>query len=236
MQEKRDIKEMIAGHTFSRFDIELAHLHELVLMIGAIVHQQLKDALTAFTLEDVELARLVISRDVDIDRLEVEADEAIIDLIARRSPLGSDLRVVITVSKSVSDLEKIGDEIVRIVSLIEHEIPAKSVRLSEPVKDEIAHIGHMALSSLRSAVKLFDVWDEQEAYRVIESHREMDSEFQSELRRVMTYITEQSINVGTAVGLVLMAKSFSRITHHAQNLAEYVLFEIKGVDVRSVQP
>ena len=230
------MNELIEGHTVKRYDGELSHLHYLVLEMGGLVIQQIRDALTAFKEGDVNLARKVANRDVEVDRLEVQADEETVRVIARRCPMGSDLRVVITVSKSVSDLERIGDEAVRIASLVTqmfggHYNGEASNHLAQLVRD-VDRIGGMALSSIQYAVELFDVWDEDKALKVITSHREMDGEFQSELRRVMTYIMEDSRNIGYAVSMVLLAKSLDRITHHARNLAEYAIFEIKGVDIR----
>jgi phosphate transport system protein len=235
MKDTRTTSTLSQGHTFKRYDGELQQLHERVLLMGGLAHRQLRDALDAIGTQDRALAERVILRDVDVDRLEVEGDEAILELIARRCPLGPDLRVVITVSKSISDLEKIGDEAVRIVSLM-GQIHEAEGELGDAVKYEIERIGSMALANFRKALDLFEVWDESKAQSVIEGHRGIDGEFQSELRRVMTYITEDSIRIGQAVSLVLIAKSLDRISHHAQNLAEYALFEMKGVDVRVVQP
>lgn len=224
------------GHTFKRFDGELSHLHYIVLEMGDLVHQQLSDALEAFKQQNLELAGKVMGYDHDVDRMEVSADAEIINILARYCPVGSDLRVVITVSKSVSDLEKIGDEAVRIASLLTQINHEGHGTLTADLISEIDRIGNMALSHFRAAVELFDQWDETKAHRVIEGHRQMDGEFQRELQRLMTYILEETINISLAVNLVLVAKSLDRITHHALNLAEYALFEVKGVDVRLAQP
>jgi phosphate transport system protein len=236
MKDPKTLRNLTQGHIFERFDGELTHLHDVVLSMGGLVLQQLSDALTAFQSQDLHLANQVRSRDLDIDRMEVAADEEILELIARRCPLGPDLRVVITVSKSVSDLEKIGDEAVRIVSLMDQIARDAEGSIPQPVKSEMERLGSMALKSFQNAVELFDAWDEAKAFRVIDSHREMDGEFQSELRRLIDYIMTDTINIGMAVGMVLVAKSLERITHHAQNLAEYALFEVKGVDIRVKQP
>jgi phosphate transport system protein len=97
---------------------------------------------------------------------------------------------------------------------------------------EIDRIGEMALSNYLSAVELFEAWDETKALRVIEGHRQMDGEFQSELQRLMSSIKANTIDIGLAVSLALVAKALERITHHAQNLAEYAMFEREGVDLR----
>lgn len=236
MKDPRTLQNLTQGHIFERFDGELMHLHDVVLAMGERVLQQLKDALSAFQSRDLPLADRVRHGDIDIDRMEAAADEDILELIARRCPLGPDLRVVITVSKSVSDLEKIGDEAVRIVSLMDQIARDAEGAIPTPVQSEMERLGSMALNRLQNAIELFAVWDETKALEVIDGHREMDGEFQSELRRLIQYIMTDTIDMGMAVGLVLVAKSLERITHHAQNLAEYALFEVKGVDLRIRQP
>ena len=226
----------VEGHTFKRFDGELSHLQGLVLEMGDLVHRQIEDALTAFKTQNLELAQTVMGRDIHIDHLEVEADAEIINIIARHCPVGSDLRVVIAVSKSVSDLEKIGDEAVRIASLLMQLNGSLGGTLNPDLIADIDRIGGMALANYSSALELFEEWDEAKALRVIEGHRQMDGEFQSELQRLMTCIMEESIDIGLAVNLVLVAKSLDRITHHALNLAEYAMFEIEGIDLRRTQP
>lgn len=236
MKPPRSLQNLTQGHIFERYDAELTHLHDVVGTMGGLVLQQLGEALAAFHSQDLTLASQVMSRDIEIDRMEVAADESILELIARRCPLGPDLRVVITVSKSVSDLEKIGDEAVRIVSLMDQIAHDSAGGVPAALQAEVEQLGVMAMQSLRDAVGLFAMWDEDKAIEVIAIHSKMEGEFQSELRRLISYIMTDTIDAGMAVGMVMVAKSLERITHHAQNLAEYALFEVKGVDIRAKQP
>lgn len=226
---------LIEGHTYQRYDGELNHLHYLVLEMGGLVVNQVRDALTGFKTRDVILAQKVVATDSEVDLLEVQADEEIAKLIARRSPVGTDLRMVIAVSKSVSDLERIGDEAVRMAGLVIHLFGSESSDPNSQLLRDVTRIGGLALTSLQNAVEVFDVWDEVKALQVIENHREMDQEFQSELRRLMTYIMEDPRNIGFAINVVLAIKSLERIGHHAQSLAEYVIFQVKGKDIRHTQ-
>ncbi|HUL12897.1 MAG TPA: phosphate signaling complex protein PhoU [Methylococcaceae bacterium] len=230
------INELIEGHTFKRYDGELSHLHYLVLEMGALVLSQVREALAAFKGRDLALAHKVVPRDGEVDRLEVAADEEIVKLIARRSPVGSDLRMVMAVSKSVSDLERIGDEAVRIAGLVIQIFGSETNDPNSQLARDVNGMGVMAITSLKSAVELFDVWSEEKARAVIERHREMEEEFQSGLRRLMTYILQDSRNIGVAISLVLVIKSLERIGHHAQNLAEYTIFQVKGEDIRNQNP
>lgn len=225
------------GHIFKRYDGELNHLHYLILEMGGLVVDQLRDALEAFKTRDPALARRVIERDAEVDRLEVGADDKIVELIIRRCPVSADLRLVIAVSKGVSDLERIGDEAVRIAGLVVQVFGQE--RGGEPnirMLRDVHRMGELALASLWQAVEVFEVWDEDKARQVIEKHQEMDDEFQADLRHLLTYVLEDTRNIGFAIGVVLVIKALERIGHHAQNLAEYAIFQARGEDVRHRQP
>ena len=226
----------IEGHTVKRYDGELSHLHFLVLEMGGLVIEQIRDALTAFKKRDVALAKKVVTHDSEIDRMEVQADHEIMKLLARRCPVGNDLRLVFAVTKSVSDLERIGDEAVRIAGLVIQIFGNESSDPNQQLLRDVSRIGGLALSSLHQAIEVFDVWNETKAFQVIDSHREMDEEFQSELRRLMTYILEDSRNIGFAINVVLIIKALERITHHSQNLAEYAIYQMKGLDLPETEP
>lgn len=226
----------VKEHTFKRYDGELSNLHLMVTEMGGVVFDQLVAALDAFFRQDARAARKVLDNDILVDRLEVEGDAEIIRVISRNSPMASDLRLIITVSKSISDLEKIGDEAVRIAGILLEINDQKQGGISHEWALELKEVGELALANLKSALELFDVWSEEQALMVIEGHRQMDSQFQRELHRAMTCIMENKMDLALAVSFVLVAKSLDRITHHALNLAEYALFETKGIDVRVIQP
>ncbi len=227
---------MTEGHIIKRYDGELSHLHYLVLEMGGLVAGQVRDAVEAFKTRDAVLAHKVVSLDSEVDRLEVRADDEIVELLARRCPVSSDLRMVIAVSKSVSDLERIGDEAVRIAGLVIELFGHEGSDPNGQMLRDVNRMGDLALNSLRQAVEVFDVWDEAKAQRVIANHREMDEQFQSDLRHLLTYVLEDTRNIGYAIGVVLVIKALERIGHHAQNLAEYVIFQVRGEDVRHRQP
>jgi phosphate transport system protein len=232
----RGVEAFNEGHIFKRYDGELNHLHYLVLEMGGLVLAQVRDALTAFKERDPELAHKVVATDSEVDRLEVSADDEIVKLIAKRCPVSSDLRMVIAISKSVSDLERIGDEAVRIAGLVIQLFGHEGGDPNSQMLRDVNRMGDMAVGSLQHAVEVFDVWDEQKALKVVESYREMDEEFQADLRRLLTYVLEDTRNIGYAISVVLVIKALERIGHHAQNLAEYVIFQVQGEDVRHRQP
>ncbi len=230
------MNELVRGHTFRRYDGELSSLHLLVSEMGVVVVDQLVAALDAFSTQNVNAARKVMDDDILVDRMEVSGDAEIIRVISRNCPMASDLRLVITVSKSISDLEKIGDEAVRIAAILLDIHSAGQGSMNTELAQELREVGQLALENLKSALALFESWNEEQALRVIDGHRQMDSQFQQELNRAMTCIMEDRVELGLAVSFVLVAKSLDRITHHALNLAEYAIFEFKGVDLRVMQP
>lgn len=229
------MQEMTKEHTFRRYDGDLKKLHCMVLDMGEVVIQQIKGALETLIAPSTELVEEIRNRELIVDRMEVEADAEISRLIARYSPVGSDLRVVISVSKSVTDLEGIGDEAVRIAFVTEELASQNLTDAAAALTSEIAQLGKLALSSVDDAVSLFEHYREDIALRVIENHKAMDSEFRSELSRLMSYIRDGNTDLGVALNMAVVAKSLERITHHAQNLAEYAIFEMEGVDVRESQ-
>lgn len=224
------------GHILKRYDGELNHLHYLTLEMGGLVLAQVRDALESFKARDAGLAQKVVMQDAEVDRLEVLADDEIVQVLAKRCPVSSDLRMVITVSKSVSDLERIGDEAVRIAGLVIQLFGEESADPNSQMLRDVKRMGDMALTSLRQAIEVFDVWDEVKAKQIIDNHREMDEEFQADLRRLLTYVLEDTRNIGYAISVVLVIKALERIGHHAQNMAEYVIFQVQGEDIRHQQP
>lgn len=224
------------SHIIKRYDGELDHLRKTVLEMGGLVIDQVGNALTAFKTRNHSLAHKVVNLDSEVDRMEVLADSDIANIIATRCPVSSDLRLVMAVSKTVSDLERIGDEAVRIAGLAIQFFGGEGSDPNCRMMRNVNRIGEMALSGLRSAIDIFDLWDEEKALRVIENQREMEEEFQADLRHLLTYVLEDHRNIGLAIGVVLIIKSLERIGHHTQNLAEYVVFQVHGEDIRSHQP
>ena len=232
MNDEDRMSSTILQHTVKKYDEELQQIRDHVLKMGRLAGQQLMDALKTLEVRDSVLREDVLCRESEMDRMEVEVDEAILELVARRCPMGSDLRSIVSFSKCASDLEKIGDEAARIVGFTQELSESSDNELNKNAISDILRIGKLSISIFHDAIDLFVEWNEIKAQQVMGSQKDMDGEFQKELQRLMTYITEGSLAVKQAVCMALVAKSFDRVTHHAQNLAEYVHFEIKGVDIR----
>jgi phosphate transport system protein len=220
------------GHTFQRYDGELSHLHYLVLEMGGLALAQVKDAREALCDRDLSLAQQVIAREKAVDAFELRADSAIVQLIALRTPVGGDLRLVFAVSKSITDLERIGDEAARIANIGVQLFGHDGADPSPVLLHDIASMGALAIGQLENAMRVVDQWDPALAEELLDTHEELDYEFQAAFRRLMTFIMEDARNIGFAVNIVLIIKAFERIGEHAQNLAEYVIYQNKGRDVR----
>jgi len=222
------------GHTVRRYDGELNHLHYLVLEMGSLVLSQVRDAVEALNRRDVSLAQTVIGRENAVDLGEVNADSEIVKLIARRCPVGGDLRLVFAVAKSVTDLERIGDEAVKIATLGLH-LFGSDTGGADPNRlllRDIASMASLALRHLECGLQIIDSWDAGKAMELIQAHQTLDEEFQAGLRRLLTFVMEDARNIGFAVNIVLIIKALERIGDHARNLAEYVVYQVRGQDIR----
>ena len=224
--------DLLEGHTVTRYDGELNHLHLLLLEMGGLVLDQCNQALTALRNEDLELAQYVIRRETDVDALEIKLDSDIWWEIGRRAPVARDLRAVMAFSKAATDLERVGDEAARIahtcLTIYGDEVPRPSLNLMR----DVFGMGRLAIELLHDSVGLLDSLDAKAAHALLERHSELDTEFQSSLRRVSTFILEDARNVGHAIGTVALVRSFERIGDHGSNLAEYVIYLVRGDDIR----
>lgn len=226
------MSEILEGHTVRRYDGELNSLHMLVLEMGGLVLDQCRLALEALKTGDLDAAQKVLARENQVDALELRLDDNVWWVVGRRGPVARDLRVVMAFSKAVTDLERIGDEAVRIahttVAVYDDEVRRPSRKLMRDVQT----MGKLAIGMLQDAVSIYDTYDLAVAEGLLRRHAELDMEFQSSLRRLSTFILEDARNVGHAINTVLLVKALERIGDHARNLAEYVIYLVQGDDVR----
>ncbi len=229
------MSEILEGHTVRRYDGELNSLHLLVLEMGGLVLDQCRLALDALKTGDLDATRRVLARETQVDALELKLDDNVWWVVGRRGPVARDLRVVMAFSKAVTDLERIGDEAVRIahttVAVYDDEVRRPSRKLMRDVQT----MGKLAIGMLQDAVSLYDTFDLNVAEGLLRRHAELDMEFQSSLRRLSTFILEDARNVGHAINTVLLVKALERIGDHARNLAEYVIYLVRGEDVRHLE-
>jgi phosphate transport system protein len=225
----------MSEHTVKRFDAELSELKELVLRMGGLVHEQIDWAVNAVAKEDMEVCRDIIARDHVVNFMEVQADEMIVNLLALRQPMGSDLRAIMSLGKAVTDLERIGDEAERIARMGLQMFDAPQGRVpSNKLLSDAGSMATLAKSMLTDALDAFARLDVDLALSVAKQDIDLDNAFQSALRRLATYTMEDPRNVGRVIDATFIVKSLERIGDHAKNIAEHVIYLIKGKDVRHV--
>lgn len=223
-----DIREL--GHHISqRFDEDLENLHAKVLKTGGLVEQQVADALTSLHESDGGLAEKVISRDHDINALELEVDEDCVLILARRQPVASDLRLLISIIKVITDLERMGDEAVRIARMaLRHAGRAQSGRPPSAV----GHLGNHVRDMLRRALDAFARFDTDMAAQVVAEDRKVDAEYESLTRELITFMMEDPRSIPHALDVMFSARALERLGDRACNICEYVIYYVRGKDVR----
>jgi phosphate transport system protein len=222
------------AHTVKQFDTLLANLRNLVLEMGGLVEDQIQNAIKALDNEDVTAAREVIARDQIINGMQVKVDEDCVNLIALRQPLGSDLRLIISLSKMVTDLERIGDEAEKIARMTVKTYDGVSNSPSAKLLRDVHPMSKLAVDMLHGCLDALARLDVEKAVAVAKGDDELDQEFQSALRRLMTYMMEDQRTIGHAISVLFIIKALERIGDHSKNIAEYIIYLVKGKDVRHV--
>ena len=216
-------------HISQQFEKELQDIRSLVLAMGGLIEQQVANAQKALLTADIELARSVIALDEEVNELEVKIDEECIQIIALRQPTASDLRLVAGILKTITDLERIGDESVSIarmaMNLSEKDRPKKNYR-------ELQSMGNHVLGMLRDALDAFARVDAEQAMKVAHEDRDIASEYESIIRQLITYMMEDPRTVTRVIDMMWSARSLERIGDHASNICEHVIYLVEGKDVR----
>lgn len=223
---------MTDGHTVQRYNFEMNHLHSLVLQIGSLVRDQLINAALSLEKEDLDLAKAIIEKDAEINDLDVKASDEIVHLIAKRQPVARDLREILTVGSIVTDLERVGDEARKIAKLtIGFYNDQQSAPNPHIVRDLMKMVDFVE-AMLKRSVQAFDEQDLELALEVIQMDVELESDFKSALRNLSLFIQDNTDSVEHAVETVLGLRAMERMGGHAKNIAGYVVFLVKGIDVR----
>jgi phosphate transport system protein len=219
-------------HTSKQFDAELEALRARVLQMGGLVESQIVRAMEALVGGNVELANEVIADDHRVNALEVAIDEDSTHVIARRQPAAGDLRMVMAIVKTITDLERIGDEAEKIARMAKQMY--ESDRLHVPRFAEVRRASDAALDMLRRALDAFARLDVGAAAQVVRQDIDLDDQFRSIVRQLITFMMEDPRTISTSIEIFSIAKALERIGDHAKNMAEYVIYLVKGKDVRHV--
>ncbi len=218
-------------HISQQFNAELEDVRQRVMAMGGLVEQQIADAVTALIDGRSDLAAEVEQGDVKVNTFEVHIDEECSRILARRQPTASDLRLVVAVIKTITDLERIGDEAERIARM------ASSLAKEEPPRaafHEIENLGHHVRRMVGEALDAFARMDSRAALAVAEEDAKVDREYESIMRQCMTFMMEDPRTVKRVLDIMWAVRALERIGDHSRNIAEYVIYFVEGKDVRHI--
>lgn len=220
-------------HVSSQFDEDLANLRTHVLQMGGLVETQVSAAIDAYSSGEVASVKSIVETDRKVNDLEKSIDDDCAHIIAKRQPTASDLRLVLGITKIVTDLERAGDEAKKI---------AKGVRriyenghLPAQYGIGVRHIAEAALSMVRQALDAFARMDAQLAAEVIQADGAVDTEFKSIVRQLITHMMEDPRTITTSIDIIWISRAIERIGDHAKNVAEQVIYIVEGRDIRHVK-
>ena len=219
-------------HLSTQFDAELSGISNRVLEMGGLVESQVVQAVYALTHFSPETAQQVLQQEARINQLEVEIDHDLSAIIARRQPTARDLRLLIAISKAIANLERGGDEAARIARTVQRLIDAGVSSRLQLLLADLDHESKLATSQLRKALDAFARLDAPQALQVLKSDDAIDRGFEGLMRKLITFMMEDPRTISACIDLVFVAKAIERVGDHAKNLAEAVIYVVKGADVR----
>ncbi|UEP31874.1 MULTISPECIES: phosphate signaling complex protein PhoU [unclassified Burkholderia] len=217
-------------HISSHFDAELQHLSSKFLEMGGIVESQLNDAIAALNHFDLDLVEKVIATEHRLNEMEIEIDAECCNIIARRQPAASDLRLLVAISKAITNLERAGDEA--------RKVAKRTRRIAQEGADtkiniaEILMSGQLAAAILRHALDAFARLDTSAAAQILRDDEAIDAQYRGFMRKLVTYMAEDPRVISAALDYLAIESAIERIGDHATNLAELVIYIVKGTDVR----
>ncbi|MBT8058703.1 MAG: phosphate signaling complex protein PhoU [Gammaproteobacteria bacterium] len=222
----------LGQHISQQFNEELEEVRSKVLQMGGIVEEQLQLAVRALVEGNVDMAADVIHNDYRINALDVDIDEECTRIVARRQPAASDLRLVMAVIKTITDLERIGDEAKRIARMVQEELNGA---LTEDVRHELEHMGELVGRMLRMVLDAFARTDVDTAIEVVKSDRKVDSKYVSITRQLITYMAQDPKSISRVLNILWSARALERIGDRCENIAEYIFYLVPGRDIRHVR-
>lgn len=225
--------EVLGQHISQQFNADLENIREDVLAMGGLVEEQMSKALEAFTKHDSALAQEVIDNDDQVNALEVKIDDDCTKILAKRQPAAGDLRLIITVLKTITDLERIGDEASKIARLAKDISTGKGNPLDGKLHyGAMLHLGNHVKKMLHDALDAFARMDVETALEVAKLDHQADEEYDAISRQLITYMMEEPRRISEVLDFMWSARALERIGDHANNICEYVVYMVQGQDVR----
>jgi len=220
----------LGHHISQQFNEDLEEIRSHVLAMGGLVEEQIQKATNALVDGDIALAEQVIKDDTKVNKAEVNIDEECASIIARRQPTATDLRLVVAVIKTITDLERIGDQAERVARM--------GIRLAEQQENskisymEIRHMGERVALMVHNALDAFARMDVEAAVAVAKEDKIVDVEYDGIMRQALTYMMEDPKTITQMLDIMWTVRAMERIGDHAQNICEYIVYLVKGKDVR----
>ncbi|WP_431276709.1 phosphate signaling complex protein PhoU [Variovorax ureilyticus] len=221
---------MTEKHLSSQFDSELNMVSSRVMELGGIVESQINQAVYALQEFDSETAERVMETENRVNAMEIEIDRELSSIIARRQPTARDLRLLIAISKTTANLERVGDEANKIARMVKSIIESGAARALPSTELRIA--ADLAAGLLRKALDAFARLDTAAALSILKDDDLIDKEFDGFVRKLVTYMMEDPRTISASLDLLFLAKAIERIGDHAKNIAEFIIYIVKGADVR----
>lgn len=217
-------------HLSTQFDTELSAVSSRVMELGGLVESQIRQAIYALSKFSVEVANQVTAAEARVNAMEIEIDRELSIIIARRQPTARDLRLLIAISKTTANLERVGDEAEKIARMVRSIIGSGAPRSLPSLELRVA--SDLASGLLRKALDAFARLDTQAALSILKEDDLIDQEFDGFVRKLITYMMEDPRMISPSLDLLFLAKSIERIGDHSKNIAEFTIYVVKGADVR----
>ena len=214
-------------HISGQFNSELEAVRNNVLAMGGLVEQQLADALVAIHDQDLELARRIVETDLTVNSMEISIDEECTRIIAKRQPTASDLRLILMISKAVTDLERMGDVADRLARMV-----LNSSGRTHPPLVSLESMGRQAIKMLHDALDAFARMDVEAAIQLYHDDDKIDKQYESIIRELMTYMMEYPRTIPQVLEVLWAARALERIGDRCQHISDYIIYCVKGKDVR----
>jgi phosphate transport system protein len=219
-------------HLSSQFDNELHGISSRVMELGGLVESQIRQAIYALSHFNIDVANAVVEVEQQVNSMEVEIDHDIASVIGRRQPTARDLRLLMAMSKTTANLERVGDEAEKIARMVKHIVSNGTYRNLPASELRIA--SDLASGLLRKALDAFARLDVKSAVTILKEDDLIDTEFDGFVRKLITYMMEDPRTIGQGLDLLFVAKAIERIGDHAKNIAEFIIYVVKGADVRHI--
>ena len=224
--------DITKGHTVQKYDRELSSARGMVLEMGERVLDQARKAVDALNRGDTNLARKVVDNERNIDYFELDVDEAIFNLIAKRQPAAIDLRLILALSKVVGDLERSGDKAEQVAWCVIRLVERDGQQPSTKILHHIRSLDQLSRSLFERSLEALAKADVELALDVFQDGLQLEDEFDAAMRHVMTFVFEDTQLVGQVLDIVFVLRALANIGEYAGNIAEQVIFVAKGKDVR----